>query len=236
MHEIAIPEDVMARGLRLRGGRRHIIEMIDPARTAHVVVDLQNGFMAEGAPVEVPVARKIVGDVNRISDAVRRAGGLNVFLRYTYDAGEPLNWSAFYGVYAGADSAAMMRDAFSAGSVDHELWPGLDVDSGVDLVVDKTRFSAFIPGTCGLDAILRERGIDTLIVTGTLTNCCCESTARDAMQMNYKIVFVADGNATLTDGEHNATLANMTAIFADVMTTDEVVALAEAAAETRSAA
>ena len=57
----------------------------------------------------------------------------------------------------------------------------------------------------------------------TATNVCCESTARDAMQMNYRVIFIADGNAALTDEEHNATLNNMVTLFADVMTIKEVV-------------
>ena len=85
--------------------------------------------------------------------------------------------------------------------------------------------------------ILQDRGIDTLIVTGTVTNCCCESTARDAMQLNYKVIFVSDGNAALSDAEHNATLNNMCALFADVMSTEEVVsALTRAGVARRSAA
>jgi ureidoacrylate peracid hydrolase len=64
-----------------------------------------------------------------------------------------------------------------------------------------------------------------LIVTGTLSNCCCESTARDAMQLNYQVIFVTDGNAALTDAEHNATLHNMCFLFADVMSTEEVLEL-----------
>ena len=64
---------------------------------------------------------------------------------------------------------------------------------------------------------------------GTATNVCCESTARDTMQMNYKVIFVADGNAALTDAEHNATLNNMVTLFADVMTTDEVVGVLDRA-------
>ena len=119
------------------------------------------------------------------------------------------------------------HDAFARGAEGWQLWPTLDVESG-DLIIDKTRFSAFVPGTCRLDDELRARGIDTLIVTGTLTNVCCESTARDAMQRNYKVVFVADGNAAVSDAEHNATLGNMIALFADVMTTSEIVALIEA--------
>ena len=76
-----------------------------------------------------------------------------------------------------------------------------------------------------LDAMLRARGIDTLIVVGTATNVCCESTARDAMMLNYKVFFVSDGNACRTDAEHNATLASLMAMFADVRSTDEMIAL-----------
>src|ERR1051326_9348965 len=83
MHRIDIPQNIRDRALRARG-REYSIEAIDPARTAHLVVDLQNGFMAEGAPLEVPVARAIVPNVNRIGAALRAAGGLNVFLRYTH--------------------------------------------------------------------------------------------------------------------------------------------------------
>jgi ureidoacrylate peracid hydrolase len=84
MHQIDIPAEVLARSRRARG-RDHIPETIDPSRSAHLIVDLQNGFMAEGALVEVPVAREMVPNVNIISAAVRNAGGLNVFLRFTYD-------------------------------------------------------------------------------------------------------------------------------------------------------
>jgi ureidoacrylate peracid hydrolase len=70
----------------------------------------------------------------------------------------------------------------------------------------------------------RARNIDTVIITGTATNVCCESTARDAMMINYKVIFVSDGTATYNDEEHNATLGIMLAMFADVMSTDEVVA------------
>jgi ureidoacrylate peracid hydrolase len=222
VHKVSIPEEVFQRSRRLRGDREHIFEAIDPARTAHIVVDLQNGFMSPGAPVEVPTAREIVPNVNRISDALRSAGGLNVFLRYTYDEDEPMKWPAFYGGYSQLSNTTMMRDAFTAGAAHHDLWPGLDVRKE-DAIVNKTRFSAFIPGTCGLDDMLRQKGIDTLIITGTVTNCCCESTARDAMQMNYKIIFISDGNAAFTDAEHNATLSSMVAIFADVMSMEEVL-------------
>jgi ureidoacrylate peracid hydrolase len=226
MHQIDIPAHSRARALRLRG-REHIFERIDPARTAHVVVDLQNGFMAEGAPVEVPIAREIVPDVNRICAALREAGGTNVFLRYSYDAAEPHPWTRRFDAYLTAERSATHKDAFRRGAETWQLWPLLDVRPN-DLVVDKTRFSVFVPGTCPLHEMLQARGIETLIVTGTLTNVCCESTARDAMQRNYQVIFVADGNAALTDADHNATLGNMAVLFADVMTTGEVLGVIQA--------
>jgi ureidoacrylate peracid hydrolase len=76
-----------------------------------------------------------------------------------------------------------------------------------------------------MDAQLKARGIDTLIITGTLTNCCCESTARDALQMGYNVIFLTDANAALGDEEHNATLMSMTAMFADVMDSNRLVQL-----------
>jgi ureidoacrylate peracid hydrolase len=219
--------------MRVRG-REHVIEAIDPPRTAHVIVDLQNGFMAADAPAEVATAREIVSNVNRISAALRAAGGLNVFLRYTWDANEPQPWTVWYDVYLGQRLSALHRDAFARGAHHWALWPLLEV-SADDLVVDKTRFSAFVPGTCGLEEILRARAIDTLIVTGTLTNVCCESMARDAMQRNYQVVFITDGNAALSDAQHNATLANMALLFADLRTAAETVAMIEAS-KSRAAA
>jgi ureidoacrylate peracid hydrolase len=115
-----------------------------------------------------------------------------------------------------------MEAAFADGSYGHSLWPALEVLPG-DIRVKKNRFGAFVPGSSDLHAVLQARNIDTLIITGTATNVCCESTARDAMMMNYKVIFVSDGTATYNDEEHNATLGIMVAMFADVMTTDEVV-------------
>ena len=226
MHRIEIPPEIQARTMRARG-REHVVEAIDPARTAHLIVDLQNGFMAEGAPLAVPAAREIVPDVNRISAALRDAGGLNVFLRFTVDPAEPQPWATFFDTYLGARLSAIHRDAFARGATNWQLWPALDIRPN-DLVLDKTRFSAFVPGTCALDEMLQSRGLDTVIVTGTLTNVCCESTARDAMQRNYRVVFVTDGNATKTDLEHNATLANLAVVFADLRTAADTIALIEA--------
>ena len=94
-----------------------------------------------------------------------------------------------------------------------------------DFIVTKKSSSALAPGVENLREILELKKIDTLIITGTLSNVCCESTARDAMFLNYKTIFVSDANGTRSDEEHNATLINMVQFFADVRTTEEVVNL-----------
>jgi ureidoacrylate peracid hydrolase len=235
MHKISIPEHIVERGRRMRDGREHIFETLDMSKVAHVIVDLQVGFVAEGAPIEVPVTREIFGEVNSISRAVRAAGGLNVFLRYTYDGGEKLPWNVWFNNYMSPSQFEITKKAFARGADYWQLAPELEVAAG-DLIIDKTRFSALIPGTCDMDEQLKARGIDTLIITGTLTNCCCESTARDALQMGYNIIFVTDGTATLSDEEHNATLISMSAIFADVVDTRYLLGLIERSDTTRAAA
>jgi ureidoacrylate peracid hydrolase len=176
----------------------------------------------------VPIARDIVPNVNAISQAVRAAGGVNYFLQFTTPVGDLDSWSTFYERFS-TGVAKGHQDAFTPGAHHWQLWPALDVDETVDKMIEKRRFGAFIPGTCDLDEQLRAHGIDTLIITGTLSNCCCESTARDAMQMNYRVIFATDANAALTDEEHNATLHNMAFLFADVMSTQEILKLLQPA-------
>ena len=221
MHKIEMSPDVLARIPGLRDGL-HMFGNIVPSRTAHIIVDLQNGFMERGATVELPVAREIVPNVNKICEAVRDVGGVNIFIRYLIDEETQVNWSSRFQDFTSPQRRKAMIETFSKDCHGFALWPGLNVQSP-DLIVDKTRFGAFVPGSSKLHEILQARGIDTLIITGTATNVCCESTARDAMQMNYRVIFIADGNAALTDEEHNATLNNMVTLFADVMTTKELV-------------
>jgi nicotinamidase-related amidase len=86
----------------------------------------------------------------------------------------------------------------------------------------KHKFDAFFESD--LDAILRYHDVDTLIVTGTATNACCESTARSAFMRDYKVVFPSDANATFDEAMHQATLVNIDLLFGRVLTTDELVA------------
>ncbi len=223
MHASLINPDVVQRVTERRGGVR-VFDRLDPAKTAHVVVDLQNGFMAPGAICEIPMARDIVPTVNRISDTLRQAGGLVVYIQNTLDAEAIRTWSTYLDYFCSPVRKAGMIEAFSPGSEGHALWPGLDVRPE-DLIVRKRRFGAFAPGASDLHAILSGRGVDTLIITGTASQVCCESTARDAMMLNYKVFFVEDGNATFSDAEHNATLSAMAHTFCDVIQSDTLITM-----------
>jgi ureidoacrylate peracid hydrolase len=217
MHKIAIPESAVAGAMQQRGKLNRYDKVVGP-QSALVVIDLQNVFMQPGAAVEVPTAREIVPNVNRLAAATRAAGGKVVWVQMTLNDQEQ-GWSVFF-------EGERRREAFKEmqrGSHGHALYDTLDVKAD-DLIVEKRRYSAFIQGASNIDQILRGFGIDTVVVTGTLTNVCCESSARDAMMLNYKVVFVSDANAALSDAEHNATLGTMLRVFGDVATTDETIA------------
>jgi ureidoacrylate peracid hydrolase len=222
-----LSDDVAAAIAEVRGDLR-VVHEVDPRSTALVVIDMQNFFVEQGSTLEVPAARDIVANITELAAAMRRAGGTVAWIRMTFDADElTSDWTAFLPVNGGVEGAEPFR-AIEAGSHGHELWPGLEIDSA-DPIVDKHRFSAFIQGSSDLRSLLDERNVDTLIIVGTLTNVCCESTARDAMMLNYRVVMVDDANATISEAAHRATLDNVAMFFGDVQTTEQVVDMLAAA-------
>ena len=217
-----IPDEIVRRVVARRGSE-HCFADLDPKRTALIVVDLQQGFMNEAVGfAPVPAARDIVPAVNRLAVAVRQSGGGVFWIKNTHDERCLAEWSVMHDISTPAAKekriAAMSEDTFG-----HELWPDLDVHPE-DEIVKKYRFSAFLPGASELPQRLRERSFDTVLITGTVTNVCCESSARDAMMTNFRTVMVSDGNAALTAAEHEASLAAFYNVFGDVMDTDMIIA------------
>ena len=225
MHKVSIPQSIVDRVIAKRG-REHVFEDIEPTKTALVVVDMQNAFMLPGvAHALCPMAEKIVPNINRLAAAVRATGGRVVWIKTTFREDALENWSTYFEMVSPEQGSKRIA-ALTAGSKGHELWPALAIEPS-DLIVEKNRFSAFIQGSSNLAAVLRGHGLDTVLITGTVTNVCCESTARDAMMLNFRTIMVGDGNAAVTDEDHNASLCAFYLTFGDVMTTDAVVALLE---------
>ena len=114
----------------------------------------------------------------------------------------------------------------AAGPLRDRLWPEFDVHPG-DLLVEKSAASAFFPGRSPLPELLAARSVNTVLITGTVTNVCCESSARDAKTLGYRVIMVADANAGVADECHNATLHTIYRSFDDVRPTCEVLELIE---------
>jgi ureidoacrylate peracid hydrolase len=234
MHKIKIPQWAIDRTLERRG-KLHVHENLDPSKTALIVVDLQNAFMVEEvAAAYVPVAVEIVPNVNRLAAAVRRTGGKVFWIKQTVDDASSVAWSEWLAMMTPAARHGLVTN-LAPGSRGHAIHPGLEVKPE-DEVVQKYRFSAFVQGSSDLPQRLRAQGYDTVLITGTVTNVCCESSARDAMMLNFKTIMVSDANAARTDEEHNATLGSFYAIFGDVMDTAFLIERLEANAALRVAA
>ena len=220
MHKFEMPQDYVNRVVS-RQGRPHLFETFDAAKTALVVVDMQNYFMTTPYLGACPIAQEIVPNINRLAAAVRKAGGKVVWIQNLAPMESMESWSANKEMYR-PERVKLRWDAMQKDAHGFQLWPTLDVREGDERVV-KRRYSAFIPGSSNIENVLRDNGIDTLIVTGVATNVCCESTARDAMMLNYRTLMVSDACATLTDSEHTAALGNFYLFFGDVQTSDEVI-------------
>ena len=223
MHDIDIPRWVVDRVIKRRGAE-HVFTDLDPGKTALIVIDMQNAFMLPGvAFVEIESAPDIVPNINRLAAAMRAAGGTVVWIVTTYTEEVSTDWSTYYRLST-HENGDGRSNALVKGTEGHQIWKELDVVAG-EPVIEKTKFSALVQGSSDLDAFLRERGIDTLVITGCLTDVCCESTARDGMMLNYRVVMVTDANAADTDADHNAALCAVYSTFGDVMPTDMVVGL-----------
>lgn len=187
---------------------------VDPRKTALIVIDMQNAFVAPGATYETPGARTMMPKLERL-------------ITFARERGMPIVWtqsdhSAPYG--------GVMLKKFPTIREDKYLWAG---DPSCELFADmiqpregeyrvvKHKYDAFFE--TDLDSILRNRKIENVIIVGTATNVCCESTARSAFFRDYCVAFPSDCNATFDEGMHQATLKTIDMFFGRVMTTDELV-------------
>jgi len=217
-----IPDAIVQRVVERRGAE-HCFADLDPTRTALVVIDLQHAFMNDTIGfAAVPAARDVVPAVNRLAAAVRETGGGVFWIKMTHDERCLTEWSVAHEIVTPAMQEKRIA-ALSEGTLGHELWPELEVRPE-DEIVKKFRYSAFMPGTSDLPDRLRARGFDTVLITGTVTNVCCESSARDANMTNFRTIMVSDGNAANSQEEHDASLTAFYNVFGDVMDTDMIIA------------
>jgi ureidoacrylate peracid hydrolase len=232
MHKLSVSSDAIAR-VKARSGRAHPFDTLDARRTALLVIDLQNYFMKPGAQGETPMARAIVPAVNELAAGLRSRGGHVVWIRNS-TSGTRQSWSTFHECLMTPERQQRRYQEMDVGGDGLEFWHALDIRPG-DGQLEKKRFSAFIQGSSPILEYLHGRNIDTVLIAGTATNVCCESTARDAMMLNFKTVMVSDALAARSDELHVASLTAFYSNFGDVQTSTEVLEALDRGTQTRKA-
>jgi ureidoacrylate peracid hydrolase len=207
---------------------------VDLAKTALIVVDMQNAFASKGGMFDllgrdVSAAGEVITTIKKLAEAARAAMVRIIYLTMSYaadmsDSGGPgsPNWYKELGLAAMNDNPVYKGKFLIRGSWDAEVVESLRPQPG-DVVIQKSRYSGF-RGT-SLDVVLKTWGITYLIFTGIATNVCVESTVRDAFFLDYWPILISDAtNNTGPAFTQQATLWNVEAVFGWVATSDDVLA------------
>jgi nicotinamidase-related amidase len=187
-------------------------------KAALLVVDMQNDFVKQGAICEVPGIRIQIPLIKRLVETCRELGVPVIYTQQVFprDSGvKPLVLEMF---------PLLESEGLRDGTVGAEICSQLAPRPG-EVVIKKMGFNAF--HNTPLESILRNirgrRKVDTIIICGTATNICCESTARGAVERDYKVVFGSDITSAWTDEFQSVTLKNIRYAFGRVMRCDEII-------------
>jgi isochorismate hydrolase len=190
---------------------REILKELEPYRkrrtrivekhAALLVIDMQNFFRR--------IAQPILGNILRVIQSCRRENVPIIFTQHGHT--DPHRDGGVLGQWWG--------QMIISGTEDWKFIPEIKVESK-DIILPKKRYSAFFE--TGLDKTLQSRGIQDLIISGVMTNLCCETTARDAFMRDYRVFFLIDGTATGRGEHHLAALKNLGFGFAYLLTCEEL--------------
>jgi isochorismate hydrolase len=175
---------------------------IDPQRCALLAIDMQNYFQR--------IARPVLKNILKVIQSSRPPNIPIILTQHGHT--DPNSDGGMLGQWWG--------ELIVGGTEDWKFLPEMKIEPN-DTIIAKKRYSAFF-GT-DLDKILRSRGIQDLIISGVMTNLCCETTARDAFMRDYRVFFLIDGTATGRSDLHLATLKNLGFGFAYLLTCDELI-------------
>lgn len=198
----------------------------EPASTALVVIDMQQGFLRPGAPLEVPMAGRQVPTIARALRAFRDRGLPVVYTRFVVRNDAFVPFYRAIGAQRGLDTVSA-NPPFGPAAEDAAVTPELAPAPG-EPVIDKIAYDGF--ADTELELVLRTRGVDTLVMAGTVVNWCVDSTLRSAFHRRFNSIVLADGvsgydHAGATGEQWVAQELDFFAeALAAVMTTDELVA------------
>ncbi len=180
---------------------------LTPGTTALLAVDMQRYFVDPESHAYVPGVEVVVGNILALAEAFAAADLPVFFTRHGNTS---------------ADAGALGRwwgDLIETGSPGSEITPDLDTSLGT--VVAKTQYDAFYGNK--LEEMLRERGVERVVITGVVTHLCCETTARAAYVRGFDVTFPVDATVSYSEEFHLATLLNLSHGFAAIALTSDVV-------------
>lgn len=219
-----LPADLVARLASRRGGRLHAFTSLDPRATALVVVDMTKLFVSGQHPAEAAVISRI----NALAGALRAQGGSVIWVSPAPFARPELMEQLL------GEAAVLHQNAQREGDERNALVSGLDVRNG-DLRARKGLYSAFFPGSSDAAEQLEARGVNTVLIGGTVTDVCCEASARDAFSRGFRTILIADACLGSSEDAHARALAAIHRNFGDVRDTGEVLDLLMAGAKREAA-
>ena len=179
-------------------------------RAALLVIDMQNFFLNPLSPTFTCGGIAILPTLKRLIEVFRRGGRPVIYTRHVHnpnlsDAGIMEWWWE-----------GMCLEGSPESEVHNDIAPLSN-----EKVIDKHRYSAFY--NTDLETVLRCLKVEDIVVSGIMTNLCCESTARDAYYRDYRVFFLADGTGAINEEMHLASLLNLAFGFAYVTSTDNVI-------------
>lgn len=200
-----------------RRGRLHAFESINSTKTALVVIDLDIRTVSRMYDDVATDTSNTLERINVLAETVRGRGGMVVWVVTSTKPSD--NFRALLG-----EKTAQAYEVESASGEAMKVSPELVVQ-GRDIHIIKQDYSAFFPGKSDLHEQLQKHDIDTVLIAGTVTNVCCESAARDAYELGYKVIMVSDTLRGHSHGLHEAALATIFRNFGDVRPSEEVISL-----------
>jgi len=198
------------------------LPVLDPAKTAVVLIEYQNDFTSEGgvlhgAVSEVMESTGIMDNTAKVVEAARAAGATVMHAPITFAPGYGEISKHPYGILKGVvDGNAFVKGTWGAAIVD-ELTP-----QDGDIVVEGKRGLDTFAST-NLDFMLRSKGIETIILGGFLTNCCVESTMRSGYENGYQVITLTDAVAATSTAEHENAIAYDYPMFSTPLSSEDVV-------------
>ncbi len=181
--------------------------VLDPKRTAVVVVDMQNDFVKPEGKLFVPAAQDAIEPIARLLKKAREAGVLIIYTQDLHGENDP--------------EYEIWGEHVKAGTWGAEIVEELAPQPG-DEIVSKPRYDAFYASR--MEDLLRTRPeIDTLIITGTVTNICVLHTAGSAALRWYKVVVPKDAVAALSEFDQEAALHQIDFLYKGIITTVDAI-------------